>query len=68
LATSSPRDSRFNDREASVTQRKKPLPKEGEYSAFKTLLDKLVKVPKREIDEKEAQYQRERERLRKKAR
>jgi hypothetical protein len=35
------------------------------FSAFKSLLEKLVKVPKREIDEKEAKYQKERERLRK---
>lgn len=35
------------------------------FSAFKSLLDKLVKVPKREIDEKDAKYQKERERFRK---
>ena len=42
---------------------KKPPPG---FSAFKKLLGKIAKVPKREIDEKEAEYQRERERLRKK--
>jgi hypothetical protein len=47
-----------------VTERKKPPKPEG-YSAFKRLLEKLVKVPKREIDEKEAEYQREREQVRK---
>ena len=29
-------------------------------SAFKKLLEKVAKVPKREIDEKESEYQRER--------
>jgi hypothetical protein len=42
-----------------VSERKKPPP--GEYSAFKRLLGKLVKVPRREIHEKEKEYQRERE-------
>jgi hypothetical protein len=45
-----------------VTETKKPPP--DAYSAFKAFLEKLVKVPKSEIDEKEAEYQRERERQR----
>lgn len=48
-----------------VTEGKTPPKPEG-FSAFKRLLEKLVRVPKGEIDEKEAEYQRERERLRKK--
>jgi hypothetical protein len=44
-----------------------PVPKPPGFSAFKALLEKLVKVPKAEIDEKEVEYQREREGLRKKA-
>ena len=36
------------------------------FSAFKKLLEKLARVPRAEIDEKEAEYQRERETLRKK--
>jgi hypothetical protein len=38
------------------------------FSSFKNLIEKLVKVPKREIDKKEEEYRREREALRKKAR
>ena len=34
-------------------------------SRFKELLDKLVKVPKNELDERENQYRRERQRLKK---
>lgn len=41
-----------------MTAKKKPP---GEYSAFRRLLEKLVNVPKREIDAKEAEYQRGRE-------
>jgi hypothetical protein len=41
-----------------VTEKIKPPP--DAYSAFKAFLEKLVKVPKSEIDEKEAEYQRER--------
>ena len=49
---------------------KKPKPPPGtdELSAFRKLLGKLAKVPKSEIDAKEAEYQRERERIRKKKR
>jgi hypothetical protein len=36
------------------------VPKPPGFSAFKSLLEKLVKVPKAEIDEKEAEYQRQR--------
>lgn len=36
------------------------------FSAFKEFLGRLVKVPKAEIDEKEAEYQRERERVKQK--
>lgn len=49
-----------------MTEKKKPPP--GEYSAFKKLLGKLAKVPKAEIDEREREYQAERDALRKKAR
>lgn len=49
-----------------MTEKKKPPP--GGYSAFKKLLGKLAKVPKAEIDEKEREYQNERETLKKKAR
>jgi hypothetical protein len=47
-----------------VTEKKPP----PGFSAFKKLLENIAKVPKREIDEKEAEYQREREALRKQAR
>jgi hypothetical protein len=40
-----------------VTERPKPPPG---FSAFKQFLEKLAKVPKGEIDEKEAEYQKER--------
>jgi hypothetical protein len=43
-----------------VTEKKEPPP--GEYSAFKKLLGKLAKVPKEEIEKKEAEYRAERER------
>jgi hypothetical protein len=33
-----------------------PVRKPPGFSAFKALLEKLVKVPKAEIDEKEAEY------------
>jgi hypothetical protein len=36
------------------------------FSAFKAFLKKLVKVPKAEIDAKDAEYQKERGELRKK--
>jgi hypothetical protein len=39
-----------------VTEKKPP----PGFSAFKNLLAKIAKVPKREIDEKEAEYQRTR--------
>jgi hypothetical protein len=48
-----------------VTEEQKPPP--GEYSAFKELLDKIVKVPKAEVEEKEREFQ-ERDAIRKKAR
>ena len=48
-----------------MTDKKKPPPPD-EYSAFKRLLSKIARVPKHEIDEEEAKYQREREALRKK--
>jgi hypothetical protein len=41
-----------------VTEKNKPPPA---FSAFKNLLEKLVKVPKAEIDEQEREYQRQRE-------
>jgi hypothetical protein len=48
-----------------VTKKPKPPPKdEGEYSAFKALLDKIAKVPKAEIEEKEREF---RERPKRKA-
>lgn len=31
------------------------------YGRFRSLLDRLVRVPKREIDQQEAKYQQERE-------
>ncbi|HXG54470.1 MAG TPA: hypothetical protein VNJ03_03750 [Vicinamibacterales bacterium] len=37
------------------------------HSALKDLLEKIAKVPKREIDEKEAEYQRERSECKKPA-
>lgn len=37
-----------------MTDDNKPPP--DAYSAFKAFLEKLVKVPKREIDRKEAEY------------
>jgi hypothetical protein len=37
------------------------------YSAFKAFLAKLVRVPKAELDEKEAEYKKERKALRKAA-
>jgi hypothetical protein len=44
---------------------KKEKPPPG-FSSFKKLLEKVAKVPKSEIDEKEAEYQRAREAIRKK--
>jgi len=38
------------------------------FSAFKKLLEKVAKVPKSEIDKKEAEYRLERDALGKKAR
>lgn len=46
-----------------MTDEEKPPPEES--SAFKDLLEKLVKVPKREIDEKEREYRNGREEARK---
>jgi hypothetical protein len=46
-----------------VTETKKTPP--DAYSAFKAFLEKLVKVPKSEIDEKEAEYQDQRKAIRK---
>jgi hypothetical protein len=43
-----------------MSARKKPKPRPPESSAFKDMLRRLMKVPKRELDEKEAEYQRER--------
>jgi hypothetical protein len=42
-----------------VTEEKDKPPPPG-FSAFKKLLEKVAKVPKSEIDEKEAEYQAER--------
>ncbi len=55
-----------NSKGGRVTDDKKPPP-QG-FSAFKQFLEKLAKVPKAEIDEKEREYQERREPLRKKAR
>jgi hypothetical protein len=57
-----------SNREGGTVTEEKPPPRPPGFSAFKNLLEKLAKVPKREIDEKEAEYRRERETLRKKAR
>jgi hypothetical protein len=46
-----------------MTEEKKPPPK---LSDFKDLLRKLMQVPKREADEKEAEYQMGRKSVRKK--
>ena len=43
-----------------MTAKKPPKPPPG-FSAFKTLLTKIARVPKREIDEQETEYRRERE-------
>lgn len=43
-----------------MTEKKKPPA--GEYSAFKKLLDGIAKVPKAEIDQKEREYQDDRNR------
>ena len=51
-----------------MTEAKPPAKLPPGFSAFKALLKKLVRVPKEELDEREAEYQRERERLRKQAR
>jgi hypothetical protein len=48
-----------------VSGKKKPP---DEYSTFKRLLDRIAKVPKEEIKEREREYQREREAGRKKKR
>lgn len=41
-----------------MSDKKKPPPKtEGEYSAFKELLDKIAKVPKEEVEEQDRKYQ-----------
>lgn len=45
-----------------MTEQRKPPPG---FSGFKAFLEKLVKVPKKEIDEQEAEYQQQRERDRK---
>jgi hypothetical protein len=36
----------------------------ADHSSFRQLLSKIVRVPKREIDEREAQYQKERKAVR----
>ncbi|CAN5666462.1 hypothetical protein BH24ACI5_BH24ACI5_17150 [soil metagenome] len=41
-----------------MTEQEKPPPG---FSAFRAFLEKLAKVPKKEIDEQEAEYQRQRE-------
>lgn len=49
----------------SVTDKKKPPPNETPppgHASLKAFLAKLARVPKAEIDEKEAEYQRERNR------
>jgi len=46
----------------------KPPPAEDEYSVFKRLLDRIAKVPKDEILEREREYQRERKAAQKKRR
>jgi hypothetical protein len=44
-----------------MTKPKKPPPKNAdEWSAFQRLLKGIARVPKAELDEKEAEYQRER--------
>ena len=48
-----------------MDEEKPPPPDES--SAFKDLLEKLLKVPKREMDKKEEQYRKQRETLRKRA-
>jgi hypothetical protein len=48
-----------------VSDDKKPQRKPDEYTAFKRLLNGIAKVPKAELDEQEAEYQREREAERK---
>jgi hypothetical protein len=53
-----------------VSDKKKPPPDETPppgHDSFKAFLGKLAKVPKSEIDEKEAAYQRARKLARKKA-
>jgi len=48
-----------------VTDEKKPPPeKVDEWSAFQRLLHGIAKVPKAEVDEKEAQWQDERKKIR----
>jgi hypothetical protein len=46
-----------------VSEHRKPPP--SEYSAFRELLDKIVQVPRAEIEKAEQKYQDEREKLRK---
>lgn len=43
-----------------------PKPEEDESSAFKRLLTRIARVPKQKVDERERQYQREREPYRRK--
>jgi hypothetical protein len=50
-----------------VSEQKKPPPEPpAGFSRFREFLEKLAKVPKSEIDEKERQYQEEKGVLRKK--
>jgi hypothetical protein len=48
-----------------VTDAKKPPPKPEGFLTFKAFLEKIIKVPKTEIDEKESEYRSDRKRLRK---
>jgi hypothetical protein len=45
-----------------MAEPKSPTKPPPGFSAFKTLLGKLAKVPKSEIDQKEAEYREERQR------
>ena len=46
-------------KESSLISSLGPDPQQGEFAAFKALAAKLVRVPKAEVDAKEAAYQRE---------
>jgi hypothetical protein len=45
-----------------MPEQKAPEPEDAEHSRFERLARKLVRVPKREIDEKAKQWRQERER------